>query len=248
MPQIREYLKDIISHTIKFPGITHVVCSPGDGSTTASAVDTKGNSILIEAVSPEVDGITGLSCFSNLLYLKSLVDSDLTDGVVPTLEFGPDKAQEEDILRKMVFKSPRAKLEYVATDAKVAGVQIPKLKINDWPVIVEIKPEHHALFNEVSGMQKKMNSKDDDVKLVASGGELKFLFGPKNRRSELVISDSCDGELDSEILFSASKISGVLGMAAQDDGGVLRVTDKAIMMETVSDVAEFRFIVPMRTA
>lgn len=239
-----DYIKEILDQIAAFDSIEHVNVEPGDGSVLAYGFATD-KTIFVSAESPPVEGISNAACFGNLSYLHKIsgMDQFHSDRATVSADVGASSSGEE-VVKRINFLGSRLKVVYEATDPKNSTSSIPKIKVDDWPVVVEIEPEHKKLFSEAMSLQKIQDPTDDKFKVRARDGEVRFLFGREGKEIDVLIAQTT-GELERDVPFKSSRVGTILGTLAKASNAKISFAKIAMKAEMTIGDTDYVMIAPM---
>lgn len=240
------YANNVLDRFTRFDTMDHVVITPSADGITATGF-AKDATMFIKAETEQVvDGLDTPACFGNLKYLAKIctMDQFALDTSKVDIQVGVDVSGDKAVT-DIMFSGPRVKVNYEAVDAKFAKVVIPRVEINNWEVQGEMSPEHSKEFGDINQLYKLTDPSFLDFAFVCKDGNLNAVFGTGKKEISLAMIPGTG--LTKTVYFNAARFSKLLAVMAVDVGGVLSVTDKALMLNTTSGGIDYTFVMPATT-
>lgn len=239
---MRDYLMDIVQHTIDL-GVIDLVKITGDDKETQIAGVGSDQSVVIDAKFhnpiPEFIGIFGMP---NLAKLKTILNlEEYREGA--TLTMTRNSANELDGIE---FKNKsgdfRNNYRFMTANIVTKKMPTPKFKGVNWHV--EFQPTAAAI--QRLKWQMSANSEEPNFSVKIVNGDLKFSFGDHSTHAgEFVFHPGVNGALKRVWSWPAGQVSSILSLSGDK---TFRISDDGAAMITVdSGLAKYNYILPAQS-
>lgn len=239
---MRDFLLDIVQHTIDL-GVIDLVKISGDDRETQVAGVGNDQSVVIDAKFhnpiPEFVGVFGMP---NLAKLKTILNlEEYREGA--TLTMTRNSTQELDGIE---FKNKsgdfRNNYRFMTANIVTKKMPTPKFKGVNWHV--EFQPTAAAI--QRLKWQMSANSEEPNFSAKIVSGDLKFSFGDHSTHAgEFVFHPGVTGTLKRAWSWPAGQVSSILSLSGDK---TFRISDDGAAMITVdSGLAVYNYILPAQS-
>lgn len=237
------FVANLIDRVHKFPTIDHILVTPSEDSVDINAM-ARDNTVLVRGVAPRVEHLNFPICFGNLKYLSSILrNEEVKNGGASWGLEGGESVDGSDIHRTMIIQGPRTKITYEATDANAADIVSRRIKVEEWPVEVDLETGHSKLFSDAMILLSAADPRAESFTAMTVDGSLFFCFGQGNKTIDIRMAD-VEGELEKEVSFNASDVNTILKMLGDNEVGKMYVGSKALHVEISGGDVDYTYTVP----
>jgi hypothetical protein len=242
---MKDYLLDIVEHTVKLGGIDLIKIVGTETETKMSSLSEDHNTIFSGEFHNPVPEFIGTFGMPNLSKLNIILNIDeykedakisiIPDGTDPTV---PTGIKFENKVGD--FKNEYRLMKADIINAKLQNV-IQKGKIN-WDV--EINPTNISI--QRLKFQASANSEETTFVAKVENGDLKFYFGdPANHAGNFVFQTSVSGKLARSFHYPVATTISILGLSGEK---TLRFSDNGVMQITIdSGLGIYNYMIPSHT-
>lgn len=243
---MREVLADIIKHTQGVGFFTDIRVSNTGKEAVIEAMES-GKTVVMEAsiLEPFKD-ITGDFGLGRLSILQGYLNfpNYKTDDATITVNY-KDRGDKKNVPEDMVFNDgngQKSVYRFMSYD------MIPYAKFTGTKWDVKFEPSRTKIqeFQTLAGI---LGSNEPYFLAKTEDGKLKFLIGEEDSasdRTEIVMSDSVDGELKGDLYWPSDKIISILKLG-MDENPVIEIMNRGALQITItSSKVKYKFILPAR--
>ena len=250
MSKLQTFLCEILDTVDPFKDvISNIMLRERDGEIKAAAKSRDGAISVEISCKGDMPEFTEKACLGSLSFLRGALKSAHMDGGKIELTYGPASNGKDEVLRSILLKGKRRfNVFYHAIDPfinKMNRIKLPPML--DWPVCFAIDQDFIAAFDDtykVNALSPKTGLHDDIFQLAYTGDSIEAIFGDKNHKLNVVLSETVEAKAGSDKTFahfSISRFRAILRLIGKGDAiGYLSPTGLRVDTETKN--ASYKFV------
>jgi hypothetical protein len=243
---MRDYLIDIVSHTLPLGVLDLIKVTGDDKSTVLDSISNKENSVILRATfntpSVEFEGLFGMPNISKLHTILNIPEykENATITVKPRIK---DNVSEPGSFH-FVNGSNDFQNEYRLMSGNLINSKVPPTKFSGANWNVTLEPTQAAIMR--LKFQAQANSDEDYFIAKTENGDLKFYFGNHSTHAgNFVFQHGVTGALSKGWSWPVAVVQAILNL---DGDKLMQFSDDGIAQITVnSGLITYEYIIPGNT-